>query len=235
MKKLILTAALAASTHASAATLEGDWYTRFSFGLTNPDAGEVENFLSNTIASEVGIQESVDFENPRSYSFHIGYRFSRFFAVEGGYVNFGENNERFGYYNSYGNLETQGFEGIETATYKGEVSGTTRTLGIVVSTDATRTFSAGIRAGIHLWNTRAEIDYAYSDSYRYTNADDEIVEDVFKSETSLLSSDLDGEDAYFGLFANWRIGRWSYSLDHTLYQTDEVEPTVTSLALDYAF
>lgn len=231
MKKLILTAVLAASTNASATTLEGDWYTRLSFGLSNPDADAVEGLLRDTIAEDTGFQESVDFENPRSLSINVGYRINRFFAVEAGYTHFGDINERYRYSRAYGNLETLGYEGVETDSYKAEISGNTKTLGLVVSTDATRQFSAGVRAGVHLWNTRAEIEYDYEDTRSALNAEDEVVQ----IEESPLSSDLDGEDAYVGLFANWRIGRWAYSLDHTVYKTDEVEPTVTSIGLDYAF
>ncbi|WP_193162858.1 outer membrane beta-barrel protein [Microbulbifer hainanensis] len=241
MKKLVLTAALLASANAGAATLEGDWYGRVNFGITDPDAGELEGFVHDTIESEMGVSESVDFENPRSYSINIGYRINNYVAVEAGYTNFGEHNVRYSYPNYYGNLATLGYEGRETDTYKAEISGSTRTLGVVLSTDASRQFSAGVRAGISLWNTRAEVNYVYDNITRRLidpagSLDADNIYDTYSNyQESRLSSDLSGEDAYFGAFVSWRIGRWAYTLDHTLYKTDEVEPMVSSLALDYAF
>ena len=241
MKKLILTAALLASANAGAATLEGDWYGRVNFGVTDPDADELEGFVSDTIESEMGVSESVDFENPRSYSINIGYRINHYIAVEAGYTNFGKHNVRYRYPGYYGSLAAVGWETQATDTYKAKISGTTKTLGVVLSTDTTRQFSAGVRAGINLWNTRAEVNYDY-DQVDRTLIDpaggveaDNIAESHYGYQESRLSSDLSGEDAYFGAFVTWRIGRWAYTLDHTLYKTDEVEPTVSSLALDYAF
>lgn len=235
LKKLILATALAASTNATAATLEGDWYTRIGIIQTDPDVGAVENFLSETIETETGVGESVDFGNPRSYSLNIGYRINSYLAVEAGYTDLGDSSNTYRYFHDYGDLQTQGYEGRETMTYKSKVSGSTKTIGVVLSTNATRAFSVGVRAGVHLWGTKADIDSTYTDEYTYLDADNNVLEGDSRIDEVLLASDTDGEDAYYGVFANWRIGRWSYSLGHTLYKTDDVEPSVSSLALDYDF
>jgi OOP family OmpA-OmpF porin len=87
MNKLALIALLAATAVTPA--LAGDFYVVGSVGQSSfdVDKGRADGLL--TAAGYTGVNTSVD-KNDTAYKAQVGYQFNQYFAVEGGYINFGK-------------------------------------------------------------------------------------------------------------------------------------------------
>lgn len=230
MKKLALAALATTAFTSSAQAIEGEWYTRVGFGITTADTDSFETYISDVIEAGQGVSEEVSFDHPRGYNLNLGYRHNPYIAFELGYTDFGEDEVSYTYEESYGDLDVLGFEGVETETYKGEVSGTAKTLGAVFSTNTNRTLSGGVRLGYALWSTGTNVMYYWQDIGAQVNAEDN-AENYSYSDKARVKNDTDGSDPFYGAFVNWRIGKWTYSLEHTRFNTDETDLSVSSISL----
>ncbi|WP_250458525.1 outer membrane beta-barrel protein [Microbulbifer litoralis] len=231
MKKLALAALATTAFASSAQAIEGEWYTRVGFGITTADDESVEEFLANEIETDLGITEDVDFDYPRGYNFGLGYRLSPHIAFEASYINFGEEKKGYAYSNAYGDIETIGIEGVETMRYSSKISGTAKTLGAVLSTDVGRPLSGGLRAGYAFWSTEADVIFRYQDQGMELNSEGEQESYSISYREERLKDETDGGDPFYGGFVNWRIGRWTYSLEHTLYNTEDSDLSLSSISL----
>lgn len=238
MKKVILAAlatAFTSSAYATAYNFQGEWYTRVGFGITTADTDAAEAYLTDEIATDLGVTENVEIGHPRGYNLNLGYRLNRYIAFELGYNDFGEEETSYTYYSSFGDIETFGREGVITETYKSKVSATAKTLGAVISTDATRTLSGGVRAGYAFWSTGTDVMYYYQEDGVRLNTEDEEVPYSLSRSNVRLKDDSDGGDPFYGGFVNWRIGKWTYSLEHTLFNTDDTDHSTSSISLSMDF
>ncbi|MBB3060616.1 outer membrane beta-barrel protein [Microbulbifer rhizosphaerae] len=216
MKKAILCSAIIFTSAANASVLEPKWYVKAGYGMVDPDAIVVEEFVADTIEEEVDTDAEVSLEVPRGQNISLGYRLNHYIAFEAGYSNFGKSKDKHEY--------IMGANGSESKTFRTEVSGSTGILAAVLSTDTSKPYSGGIRLGYHAWKTKTRVDYTHMVSG--TLADDS---------AQLLSTDEDGQDAFYGAFINWRIDQWTYSLEHTLYPTDNADITMSTLSLSMDF
>lgn len=156
-------------------------------------------------------------------------------AFELGYSDFGEEDSSYSYVSSHGDLDVFGYEEVQTDTYKGKVTGTAKTLGAVFSTNTNRDLSGGVRVGYALWSTGTHVTvYSEVDGVELNGEGEEEPYSASYRDVR-VKDDTDGSDPYYGGFVNWRIGKWTYSLEHTLFNTDEADISVSSLSLSMDF
>lgn len=216
MKKVILYLAIVFTSAPDVSALEPKWYVKAGYGVVDPDAVVVEGFVAGAIEEELGTTTEVSLNHPKGQNVSLGYRLNHYIAFEAGYSNFGQTKDKQQY--------ILGANSSEVKTYRTKVSGSTGTLAAALSTDSSKPYSAGVRLGYHAWKTKARVGYTHQVSG--TLADDS---------GRLLSADEDGQDAFYGVFANWRIDQWTYSLEHTLYPTENADITLSTLSLSMDF
>lgn len=216
MKKVILCSAIVFASAPDVLALEPKWYVKAGYGVVDPDAVVVEEFVAGVIAEELGTTTEVSLKRPKGSNISLGYRLNHYLALEAGYSNFGQTNDKQQY--------ILGANSSEVKTYRTEVSGSTGTLAAVLSTDSSKPYSGGVRLGYHAWKTKAQVGYTH-----------QVSEALADDSGWLLSTDGHGQDAFYGVFANWRIDQWTYSLEHTLYPTENADITLSTLSLSMDF
>ncbi|MEI7431483.1 MAG: outer membrane beta-barrel protein [Betaproteobacteria bacterium] len=87
MKKIALIALLAAT--AAAPALAGDFYVAGSVGQSAFDVPKSRLDGLLTSAGYTGINTSID-KNDIAYKAQVGYQLNQYFAIEGGYIDFGK-------------------------------------------------------------------------------------------------------------------------------------------------
>lgn len=85
----------------------------------------------------------------------------------------------------------------------------------LATTDANREFYAGAKLGFHFWETDFDVSAP--------------------GEGSVTALSDDGTDIFYGVFANWRIGNWVLGAEHTIFQTEVMDPSMTSVSLSMDF
>lgn len=219
MKKLPMTIASILLTAASNGfAMEQSWYGKVGFGTTDYDVSEFEG-------------EGLKLDDPNGYTLTLGYQWSPFVAFEGSYVDMGEASDRVS--EQFGNLETDLFESEVSA--KVAVSATTLALGTVITTDANQPLSGGLKLGYHFWDADAKVNASSVTTFvtGFDGSGNPIVDSV--EERLGDSASDDGSDLYYGLVGTYRTGQWLVSLEHTVYQSDDSDPSVTAIAFGMQF
>lgn len=212
--------ALSIFAASNSAAQENTWYLKFGVASTDPDAGEVEELLED----EFGTTKK--FDNATGFNFTLGYQLTPFIAVEGSYLDWGDSKLRDS--GSYGDLYYDGIEVQLSGTTT--LSGSTKSLGAVLSTDVNRPFSFGVKGGIHFWENEARIQL--DQTIRFYDYYGNILVDEYSADES--ASD-DGDDSYYGIIGTYRTAGWMVSLDHTIYKSEDVDPSTTTLSLGIQF
>ena len=225
MKKFVVGAMLA-SVASGASALENNWYFKAGYGFTNPDAGELEKVLSE----ELGFGEK--FNDGSGVSLALGYQLNRFIALEAGAVDWGEASTSDQY--EYGNLELNGIEGSVYS--KAKLSGSTATLGAVLSTSVDRPLAIGVKGGVHFWS--AEEELRSTDRWTQVSGFDESGEPIITNHVEQfidVSAKSDGSDPYLGLIASYREDGWTLSIEYTQYQTENADPSSSFFSVSRQF
>ena len=223
MKRFGMGAIAAFSIFAASSSfaLETPWYLKFGIASTDPDAGEVEELL----AYEFGTDKT--FDNATGFNFTVGYQLTPYIAVEGSYLDWGET--EISDSGVYGDLSSDGYEYAISGTTT--LSGSTKAVGAVLSTDVNRPFSFGVKGGVHFWENTARIQLEETDTY-YDYYYDTIMVNEYSADES---ASTDGDDTYFGIIGTYRAEKWIISLDHTVYKSEEVDPSSTTVSVGMQF
>ncbi|WP_237059729.1 outer membrane beta-barrel protein [Microbulbifer sediminum] len=220
MKAISAAIALVGVISASSAVAnEGAWYFQAGLSSTDPDASEVEAAL----AAEFGTDQK--FGNASGYNLTLGYQLTPFIAVEGRYLDMGETEASDSY--AEGDIAVDGYEFRQSGKMK--LSSTGLAFGAVITTDTAKPFSAGVRAGFNFWDSEAT--FSYSESLQC----DPFFEPCSYQYSDSISESEDGNDAYYGIVGTYRVGDWVFTLDHTVYTMDEMEPSSTTLSAGMRF
>ncbi|WP_444941364.1 outer membrane beta-barrel protein [Microbulbifer sp. ZKSA004] len=225
MNRLILASAILFSASNVMAT-ESNFYLRSSYGKVDTD------FSSRETQETLGVELST----PKGWSVALGYRLNNFISLEAGYADLGDANgsdtDITGYTYDYD---------FGPYTYRREenreriLSLKSKMLGMLLTTDITKDFYAGIRTGLHSWD--ADLKHKSSLNIQHVWADNN--GNVLDTEgTGYKVSGKDGtqdEDLYYGISAGWNYNNWSLSLEHTIFNMDKKKPSLSSLALTYNF
>ncbi len=210
----------------SAQAIESSWYLKFGYGATDPDAGILEQQLSN----ELGAYEQFGFA--RGLSLALGYQLNPYIAIEGGLVDWGDSTIEDKAY--YGNLMLDGIAGHYRT--KARVSGNTGNLGVVLSTSVARRFAVGVKGGFHVWTLEERVR-AIDEWQQIVGENESGGAVVVSSETQLVdyARSTDGSDPYAGLIASYREDSWALSVEYTVFQTEFADPSSTIFSVSKEF
>lgn len=206
--------------------LEYNWYLKTGYGYTNPDAGDLEKVISD----ELGVEKK--FSDGNGFSFALGYQLNRFIALEAGAAEWGDASLSDSF--NYGNLEVDGYEGVVHS--KAKLSGSTATLGAVLSTSVDRPVAVGLKGGVHFWSVKQEL--RSTDRWSQISGFDADGNPVITNHIDQLidvSENTDGSDPYVGLIASYREDGWVLSIEYTQYQTENADPTSSVFSVSRQF
>ncbi|WP_308365099.1 MULTISPECIES: outer membrane beta-barrel protein [unclassified Microbulbifer] len=206
MKKSILAAATVLAASSNAFAIEDTWYARASYGVTDLDTDRAERELCS-------IDLCYEFDDGKGFSLNIGYRLNRYVAFETGYTDLGDTSDSDSVDLIFVSpIDAPSFSRVDV---KAKLSSNTKTMAALFSTDAGKSLSAGARLGYHFWESE--------------------VKTTGTSGAFSSSVDEDGTDIFYGVFANWRTGRWTLGLEHTLFESEGNDPTLSALSLSLDF
>ncbi|GAB2888599.1 outer membrane beta-barrel protein [Microbulbifer echini] len=221
MKRFILASAIAFSASNTTA-MENSFYLKSSYGKVDTDISAQE--ARDTFGTKLS--------DPNGWSFTLGYRLNNFFAVEGGYADLGEaeakDSQNVFIPDSYG---TYYFD----SSYKATIDAQTKMLGVFLSTDTSKTFYAGLRAGYQVWDAELKQSGSFSERFEWNDEFDQVADDLYYQGDFSNNETTDGTDLYYGVSAGWNYNNWSLSLEHTIFEMDDRKPSLSSLALTYNF
>ncbi|WP_444903267.1 outer membrane beta-barrel protein [Microbulbifer sp. CnH-101-E] len=221
MKRFILSSVIALSASNTMA-MENSFYLKSSYGKVDTDVSSQE-------AQELF---GTKLSDPNGWSLTLGYRFNNFLAIEGGYADLGEAEAKKSdndvipdmngtYYYDY--------------SYKAVLNAQTKMLGMFLSTDVSKNFYAGIRAGYQTWDAELKRKGNFNAKYEWNDDFSQVFDDISYNESLANSESTDGSDLYYGVSAGWNYNNWSLSLEHTIFEMDEQKPSLSSLGLTYNF
>ncbi|WP_444887321.1 hypothetical protein [Microbulbifer sp. JMSA008] len=153
--------------------------------------------------------------------------------LRGGYADFGDTEGKIRESDSITYSEYA--SGNYDYNYKINIDAKTKMLGISLTSDITKKFYTGIRAGSHLWETEYEEKENYIWNYKRVDFEGRVVSSFSDSISDSDKDENDGSDLYYGVFIGWNYNNWSVSLAHTIFEMDERRPSLSSLGLTYNF
>ncbi|WP_444930097.1 outer membrane beta-barrel protein [Microbulbifer sp. SSSA002] len=204
---------------------EQPFYLKASLGYTQFDSD-----------SSYTIKEDLD---SVSYGFTFGYRINQYIAIEAGMTDLGKLERRSGY--ELYDAEIYGDQDYQTVFNASSYDHTkteykSYSLGAAFTKRFQQHLSAGVRLGVHQWNTTSSGSGNYEYSIDWYSPDGELLE----SESYAWSGDWgdekdSGTDSYYGAVISWSTGAWDIGLEHTLYKIEDEKANFTALGATYSF
>ncbi|WP_444899708.1 outer membrane beta-barrel protein [Microbulbifer sp. VAAC004] len=206
---------------------DNNLYIKSSYGIVDADADTLQ--VNSSFIAEV--------TKSQGWNLILGFRLNNFLAFEGGYTDLGESedNQKILTRSHSDEYDPSG-EHLYHTNYKVSLSGNSKTLGVLVTTDITKKFHAGLRLGYQQWKTIYESKEVFL--HRYTSVSSmskfrKPYEEVLAMNSEKTSSD--GSDPYYGVSFGFTHNNWGLSLEHTIYEMNQYKPSLSSLAITYNF
>lgn len=220
MKTTILLALATSTLLFADSSIAKDLYLRASYGL------------ADSYTDEYRRDYGIEFKGSNAYAVVVGYQFNPYLSLEGSYSDLANYDESISDpYRSWNPFEIRNTKIKENTNLDLKSIG----IGFLLSTDITRPYFAGIKAGYQNWDT----EWSMSISEKGTVSDVDPEGNVYPPEQvndyRLTSYKESGSQIYYGAIAGWKLHSWHLGLEYTLYNLKRVDSSMSALFISKAF